>query len=328
MNRLATLVLLVGCTRDTAPVPAVTQAPATTAAASNALAGRVVETMDAGSYTYALLERNGGSKVWVAGPKTRLAVGTVLGEMTGQAMPNFHSKTLNRTFEEIYFVQAIAVAPASTATAAAPTAAPAADDATALGGTVVETMDSGGYTYAMLERDGKKVWVAGPQTKLAVGAKLAGLTGTLMAGFRSDTLARTFDQIYFVGGFGAATTAAADPHGTAPAAAPAEPIEPVAPAPGGKTVAAIFTERAALNGKPVVVRGKITKLTTGVLGKNWIHLRDGSGAAGSNDLIVTTLAEPKLGDIVVVRGSVAIDKDFGAGYAYPVLIENATLAAN
>jgi hypothetical protein len=84
---------------------------------------------------------------------------------------------------------------------------------------------------------------------------------------------------------------------------------------------------AVLKDKTVLVRGKVVKFTGGVMGKNWIHLRDGSGSAAdnSNDLLVTTKDQAKIGDIVVAKGVVRIDKDFGMGYSYKVLVEDATL---
>jgi hypothetical protein len=60
------------------------------------------------------------------------------------------------------------------------------------------------------------------------------------------------------------------------------------------------------------------------MGKNWLHVRDGSGAEGTNDLTVTTAgAMPNVGDTVVVTGPVVLNKDFGMGYQYDVLIEDA-----
>lgn len=199
----------------------------------------------------------------------------------------------------------------------------------ALAGTVRETMSSGGYTYAKLDRDGTEIWVAGPETALAVGTKLDKLDGTLMPGFHSPTLNRTFDQIYFVGTFNApgGGGAAAPAAGTV-AAAPAAKVEK---ATGGKTIAEIFASKDALVGKPVIVRGKVVKVNNGILGRNWIHLQDGSGAAGTNDLTVTTAATaaPAAKDaVVVVHGTIATNRDFGAGYSYSVLVEDATIATN
>ena len=94
-----------------------------------------------------------------------------------------------------------------------------------------------------------------------------------------------------------------------------------------KTVAEIVKNRIALKGKTVVVRGKVVKYNAGILGKNWVHLRDGSGSAAdqSDDILVTTQNETKLDAIVTAKGVVHNDEDFGAGYAYKVLIEEATL---
>lgn len=206
---------------------------------------------------------------------------------------------------------------------------PSGDD-DSISGTVLETMDSGGYTYAKIDRGGSQVWTAGPASKLVVGAHVGAVTGTLMSGFRSETLNRTFDQIYFVSSFpGAAGAAAANPHaGTAaPAPANTEKMEKIEPVTGGTTIADVFASKDALAGKAVVVRGKIVKLNNEIMGRNWIHLRDGTGGAGTNDLLITTTATAALGDVVVARGTLATHKDFGGGYKYDVVVESATLAA-
>lgn len=235
-----------------------------------------------------------------------------------------------------------ASSPAATASPPAPgvaapqAAEPAGQDS--VSGTVLETMSSGGYTYAKLDDGGRQVWAAGPETALAVGARIGKVSGMLMSGFRSTTLNRTFDQIYFVSSFDVTGGAAPNPHGAGVAAAmpnphgagPAAgtgPVDKIAPAPGGKTVAEIFAGKDALAGKPVVVHGKVVKVNNGILGRNWVHLQDGTGAPGANDLMVTTSATVARGDIVVVRGTIVTNKDFGAGYSYAVLVEDATIAS-
>jgi hypothetical protein len=94
-----------------------------------------------------------------------------------------------------------------------------------------------------------------------------------------------------------------------------------------RTVAEIVAKRAELKDQTVLVRGKVVKFNPEIMGKNWVHLRDGSGSAadGSNDILVTTLAQAKVGEVVTVQGTVRTDKDFGSGYSYQVLIEEATL---
>ena len=102
---------------------------------------------------------------------------------------------------------------------------------------------------------------------------------------------------------------------------------PKASGPDARTVAEIVEKRTALNNKPVLVRGKVVKYTAGVMGKNWVHLRDGSGspADNTNDVLVTTLDETKIGDVVVARGIVRTDVDLGSGYFYAVLVDEAKL---
>lgn len=92
-----------------------------------------------------------------------------------------------------------------------------------------------------------------------------------------------------------------------------------------KTVAALHQERIKLSGQTVQVRGKIVKVNDNIMQRNWLHLQDGTGAEGSNDLTITSDASAKLGDEVVVTGTVTVDKDFGAGYAFPLLLEKAKI---
>jgi hypothetical protein len=109
----------------------------------------------------------------------------------------------------------------------------------------------------------------------------------------------------------------------APEGAPVD-VSGVARAEGGKTVAEVFAEKDSLAGKPVTLRGKVVKSNAGIMGKNWIHVRDGSGSDGSNDLTVTTTtAQPNVGDTVLITGPLVLNKDFGMGYQYDVIVEDA-----
>ena len=137
-----------------------------------------------------------------------------------------------------------------------------------------------------------------------------------------------------------AEPAAQAPAAAAPAQMPAEHPTPsaiagtpteidlagIAKAEGGKTVAEIYAEKDALAGTTVAVRGKVVKVNAGIMDKNWLHVRDGSGEEGTNDLTVTTEGDlPELGATVLVSGSLATDKDFGMGYQYPVILEDAVV---
>lgn len=206
-----------------------------------------------------------------------------------------------------------------------------------LSGKIVETMNSGGYTYLCLEKEGKKTWAATPEMKISVGEEVALQPGYEMEGFTSKTLNRTFDKIIFSNGllskqgsidvksFHAGAMGGKGAEATAPAA---ENIK-VGKATGANayTVAEIFKKRAELDRKAVSVSGKVTKISVGIMGKNWLHIQDGSGSAkdGNNDLVVTTQDVPKVGDVVTASGIAYKDKDFGSGYLYSVIVEEASI---
>ena len=226
-------------------------------------------------------------------------------------------------------------APPAAAPARAAKAAPAATPGVPPGtGAVLETMDAGAYTYVRVDLGGKEAWAAGPKVSVKVGDTVTLPEGMPMPGYHSATLDRTFPLVYFVGAIGTGAAGAADAdaaaaavaaaHQAAPAAAPAA-AEPVARLEGGQTVEEVVSKCGDFAGKDVAVRGRVVKFNAAIMGTNWIHVRDGSGAAGTNDLTVTTDATVAVGDVVVVRGKVVTDKDFGSGYRYAVIVEKAAV---
>jgi hypothetical protein len=216
---------------------------------------------------------------------------------------------------------------------AAPVPAPAPAQAESLSGKVLEVKDVDPYTYLRLKTKDGEMWAAVAKAPVKVGADVTISNVHIMTNFESKTLKKKFDKIAFgsIGGAGAGAAAGGDL--AAVHAGVSKPVDVAdvkvdkATGPNAKTVAQINTDRAALKDKPVVVRGKVVKFTPEVLGKNWVHLRDGTGLAtdGSNDILVTTKDETKIGDIVLVKGVVHLDRDLGSGYSYKVLVEEATL---
>jgi hypothetical protein len=206
-------------------------------------------------------------------------------------------------------------------------------------GTVLKTMNSGGYTYMLLEFGEQKYWYATQETEVAVGDVVQLSMGMLMRDFYADSLDRDFDVIYFSGNMqnlsrpGAEPVVTAAPAMTAPAHPAPAPVEAakadvtVAPFEEGKDIAWVYAGKDELAGQQVTLRGKVVKYNASILGWNFLHLQDGSGSAseGNNDMIVTTTAEAAVGDTVVASGTIILDKDFGAGYSYPVLIEDASI---
>lgn len=222
--------------------------------------------------------------------------------------------------------------------------APAAQSG-ALTGTVVATMNAATYTYVQLDTGSAKVWAAAPQFAVKAGDKVVVAEAMPMKNYQSKTLNRTFDVVYFSGhvtvngmpstptepGAPVASAAAGElPKGHPAIPAAAGPVAPdltnIKRAAGGQTVAEIIAGKAKFAGQPIAVRGRVVKFNGGILGKNWLHVRDGSGAEGTNDLTVTTAATAKVGDLVLVTGVLATNRDFGSGYSYALIVEDAKVA--
>jgi len=210
-----------------------------------------------------------------------------------------------------------------------------------LGGHVAETMNSGGYTYMLLEIGKDRIWVATPQMQVKVGDDVVLMPGNEMHNFVSKTLNRTFKSIIFSpgpvdGGGGAHGGMGSSPHGgMGPAATHGQTVAPLdqgvkvekANGENAFTIEEIYKKAGELNGKTVKVRGKIVKVSRNIMGKNWIHIQDGTGSVdkGNFDLTVTTKASPQAGEVVTVTGKLTKEKDFGFGYHYAVIVEDATV---
>ncbi len=206
------------------------------------------------------------------------------------------------------------------------------DLAEGFSGTVTETMNSGGYTYVYVDTGSDKKWAAAPFFECMKGDKVAVPPGLPMYNFQSRSLKRSFELIYFVGGVTKTVGKGASakpgmPEGHPPIGGNSGPsqviIGKVDRAKGGKTIADVIATKKAMVGKEVLIRGRVVKFNSNIMGKNWLHIQDGSGSEGSNDLTVTTEAMVKVGDLVLVRGVVSLDRDFGFGYKFSIIIENA-----
>jgi hypothetical protein len=239
---------------------------------------------------------------------------------------------------------AMAMPKASTLTAA-PTIA----------GTIIETMNASGYTYMLVLSGAEKTWVAIPATTVKKGAVINYYKGMVIKDFTSKTLNRTFDTIIFSSGLAEKnakvvpqpvasdsftnavkaekTTIKPAPtmemsNGSTGAIVPLQEISiEKAPTANGYTVQEIFEKAQELAGKKVQVHGKVVKFNPLIMGKNWIHLQDGTGnpMKNSHDLVVTTDKTVELNSIVTVEGILAAEKDFGAGYKYAAIIEDASI---
>lgn len=210
---------------------------------------------------------------------------------------------------------------------AADSPAPLASASSVVSGEVLETKEVESYTYLRLKTRDGETWAAVSTAPVKKGDKVTIENVMVMKNFESKSLKKSFSTIVFGTLAGAGKAGASTSSGSAKPVAVGPVSVPKASGANARTVAEVFAKATELKDKPVRVSGKIVKYNAGIMGKNWIHLRDGTGveADGTHDVLVTTVAPAKLGDVVTVSGTVRTNKDFGAGYTYKVLIEEASL---
>ncbi len=184
-------------------------------------------------------------------------------------------------------------------------------------GTVIETASGGGYTYMHIDESGKKFWIAGPQAPIKKGTEVSFSEQVWMSNFNSKALGRTFDRILFVNGVEIAS---------------AKAKVKVASSKGADTGAAkkytikdIFANKKKLKGQMIRVSGKVVKVSEGIMGHNWVHVKDGTGDDGANKVIFRSKNETaSVGDAVTAQGRLETDVDFGFGYFYKIIIEDSS----
>lgn len=190
-----------------------------------------------------------------------------------------------------------------------------------LTGKVVEVIDVAGYTYAHVDTGKAKVWVAGPPTPMDKGDSISFSSQMPMYNFHSNATGRDFAMIYFINQY--------DIEGRKPTKASVhsqlkqqagEPVKGIDKIEGGYTIAEIYSDKSKLNGQTIRVRGKVSKFSADIMGKNWVHIRDSSTL---DDLTVTTQDMVAVGDVVISEGKLELDKDYNYGYLYPVIMESA-----
>ena len=202
-------------------------------------------------------------------------------------------------------------------------------------GKVVETIEASRYTYVHVDTGRGKIWAATPDFQGKVGDVVTiPSQGLPMKNFHSNTLDRKFELVYFV------ASIAAEEHEEGVSKGSLIPGHPpvakrrttsqtevgeVEKAKNGKTVAEVYAASKDLAGKEVLVRGRVVKFFPKIMGKNWLHLQDGSGSEGTNDLTVTTNTMVEVGDTVLVSGVVSVNRDFGHGYRFAVMLEDAAV---
>lgn len=213
---------------------------------------------------------------------------------------------------------------------------------TELNGTVQEIIKVDAYLYLRLKSKSEEFWAAIPKSDaIKVGADVSVVQFIPMFGFQSKTLNRKFDKIYFgvlkdqlpgSGGGGAPESMVG--HGNSQKSGKKSEFPDLnkmkvdkAKGSNAVTISELFARKVELNGKTILVRGKVARYNPNIMGKNWLHIQDGTGTEQKSDydLSVTTMGNTKVGDTVLVSGKVMVDKRIDP-YYFPILIEDAKLS--
>ncbi|UCH80024.1 MAG: hypothetical protein JSW20_09765 [Nitrospiraceae bacterium] len=204
-------------------------------------------------------------------------------------------------------------------------------------GTVKQLQKAGQYTYLTLDQKGTEVWVATTSSNVMIGDVIDYSEALLMENFEAKSLKKTLDKIYFTGGVKiisgpSLSKDASLPDDNVHKNIQTENIQATAPEKGeitraenGNTIEEIYTKLNELNGKHIIVRARVMKVSKNILGTNWITLQDGTGSAPDNTIIALSSDIVGIADTVTVKGTVKADINLGSGYTYKAVIDKASL---
>ena len=205
---------------------------------------------------------------------------------------------------------------------------------------VQEVLQAGQYTYLRVKEGDKELWLAVTAVQAEVGKTYYYKDGMEMTNFHSKELNRDFPTVYFINeistdpqmksgsdqtpGHGQMSPGMGDQTPNMQSGKPVIEKQEVkvTPASGGITIADLYAKKDQYSGKTVKIKGKVVKFSAAIMDKNWIHIQDGTDNKGDYDLTITSDATVKVGDMITIEGKVALDKDFGAGYFYKVIVED------
>jgi hypothetical protein len=202
----------------------------------------------------------------------------------------------------------------------------------------LEKINTSKYTYLLVNENGIEKWLAIPLAEIKTGETYYYVNEMVMHNFESKELGRTFETVYFLQGVSNEPPTAektGNPHNMNPqpmavnnphqgnASITPEKVQvKVQSGNGIITIANLVSKKENYAGKKVKIKGQVTKFSPGIMGKNWIHIQDGSDANGVFDITITSQNTVKVGDIVTIEGTVSLNKDFGAGYHYDIILED------
>jgi len=193
---------------------------------------------------------------------------------------------------------------------------------------VQDVIQASSYTYLNVKEGDNTFWMAIAKKDIKVGETISFAGGLEMKNFESKELQRTFETIYFVDRIvsGEPSAAASQQPAVMPHRMKSE-IEKqefsIEPAEGGITIGELFGNSDSYADKAVLIKGKVTKVNRAIMDRNWVHIQDGTSDSGKYDLTITTNEDVNVGEVVTFEGKITLNKDFGSGYSYEVIMEEA-----
>lgn len=196
---------------------------------------------------------------------------------------------------------------------------------------VKEVIQTSGYTYLNVSENSADRWVAATKMEAKPGEKYYYDDALEMNNFHSKELARTFETIYFLNKVSSIpfsmqnkiNSMSSNHSGNTGSKQKSEVS--LEKEEGEITIAQVFEKRSEFGNKQIKIRGIVVKVNKQVMGKNWIHLQDGTDDNGNFDLTITSQDLPNKGDEATFQGTIILEKDFGAGYYYDVIMEDARM---
>jgi hypothetical protein len=194
---------------------------------------------------------------------------------------------------------------------------------------VKEAMNAAGYTYLLVAEGRKEQWLAVSEMDVDIGGTYYYQGGLKMSQFKSRELDRIFESILFLNEISPDPPLPAEEMSLSRAHSATIPLEKldisVEAATDGLTISELYSGMKTYDGKKVRIRGQVTKFNANILDRNWIHIQDGTEYEGKFDLTVTSQTDVATGDVLTFEGKIALDRDFGFGYSYEIIMEEASI---
>lgn len=186
---------------------------------------------------------------------------------------------------------------------------------------VKEIENAGMYTYVRVAENNENYWIAIPKSEIEIGKEYYYKGGMKMVDFKSKELNKTFDTIWFLDTFFNKNPDNNDLDKAHNSITP-ELNEIIEQPENGISIAKLLSDSESFSNKEILIKGRVVKVNKNILNRNWVHLKDGTSFNNKSELTISTTDTVMLGDIVTFKGQLTLDKDFGYGYVYPVLVEN------